>query len=157
MKSFFCFVFGLVFFSPIVNSQSYLPGELNGQIVFESAENTGSITVKATGFAKTKAESVNNASAGAMYTLLFRGITGSPNSLPMVPDENGKKNDPAVLSLLNEGFAAYITKSLLISEVVKKRKQDGIKGKQTTSRLTINTDALRRYLEQNGVIRKFGI
>lgn len=157
MKSIFFLFIGTVFFLPIAISQNYLPGELNGQVVFESAPSPGSITITATGFAKTKGESIINASAGAIYTLLFRGIAASPNSLPMVPNENEKKNAPAVISLLEGGYTAYITQSTLISELAKKRKQDGAKGKQTISRITINTDALRRYLEQNGVIRKFGI
>jgi hypothetical protein len=157
MKSILCLLIVSGFFIQQVTGQSYLPGELNGQVVFESAPSTGSITVTATGFAKNKAESIDNAGAGAMYTLLFRGIAGSPNTLPMVPNGNEKNNDPTVVSLLNGGYTAFFTQNVLIAEVAKKRKQDGVKGRQTTSRITINTEALRRHLEQNGVIRKFGI
>jgi hypothetical protein len=157
MKSIFCLLIVSVLFIQHATCQSYLPGELNGQVVFESAPSPGSITVTATGFAKTKGESINNASAGAIYTLMFRGIAGSPNSLPMVPNGAEKNNDPIVISLLTGGYTAFFTQNVLISEVAKKRRQDGVKGKQTTSRITINTEALRRYLEQNGVIRKFGI
>ena len=157
MKNFLFLMFCCTIFSVQIFCQEIVPGEFNGQVVFSSVEKNGTITLQSTGFGKKKTESISNALAGAFYNLLFRGIPGSPYDLPMIPDENEKKNNPLIKALLEGGYTAFIVENKFISEENKKRKQDGSKGKQTINKITINCDALRKHLEQNGLIRKFGI
>jgi hypothetical protein len=62
-----------------------------------------------------------------------------------------------VVEILNGGYASFLTDSTLQSEAKLKRKEDGVKGIQTQMVLTINCNALRRYLEEKKIIRKFGL
>jgi hypothetical protein len=137
--------------------QKMVPGEYNGTVRYESTPVAGTLSLIATGFGKNTLKSSADAVTGAFYMLLFKGIPGSPYELPMIPDENEKRNDPAVRALLNGGYSSFLSEDLLQNEEVKVKKTDGLKGKMTTHKVTINCDALRRYLEQNNVIRKFGI
>ena len=129
---------------------------LDGQVQFESSNSVGTITITSSGFGKKKPMAAANAAASAIYVLLFRGMPGSQYELPMIGDEN-KVNDPVVQNLLDGGYSSFITENSLISEQKQTRKTDGAKGYYDLYRMTINCDALRRHLEQNKVIRKFGI
>lgn len=129
----------------------------SGYVRYESSAAAGTITVVSTGFGKKNAESIQDSFKEAFYTLLFRGIAGSPYELPMIPNESEKKNDPAIIALLGEGYSSFVTASSLQSEDKKVKGKGGAKGVMTVNRITINCDALRRHLEQTKVIRKFGI
>jgi len=140
----------------IAFAQRDLPGEYNGQVKYESTPGLGLITVTCSGFGKKKQQSLKEAAAGAFYNLLFRGIPGSQQDLPMIPDENTGRNNRYVKDLLDGGYSAFVVENTLLREEPRKKKKDGAKGVLTTHTMTINCDALRRYLEQNNVIRKFG-
>jgi hypothetical protein len=132
------------------------PSKLFAQVKYDSAPVTGAVIVTSFGFGKNRSISMADASAAAVNALLFVGIPGSQYELPMVPDE-AKRNNPAVKDLFNGNYSQYITESLLLSEEKLTKKIDGVKGKSAQYKITINCDALRRYLEKNGVIRKFGL
>ncbi len=150
-----CLVFGIgMMYTAAGYSQS---DNYSGNVKYAAAGTPGTVTVTSTGIGKTRVKSENNATASALYVLLFRGIVGSQYELPMIPKENEKKNHPAVKSLLNNGYSTFITESSFISEESQKVKKKGVKGKMASYRITINCDAVRKYLEQNDVIRKFGI
>ena len=132
-------------------------GEYNGYVKYYARPAMGTVTLECSGFGKTLPSSSADASAAAFYTLLFRGVPGSSYELPMIADENGKKNDPVVTDLLNGGYNSFITENTLQSQSMTTKKADGAKGIMTVQHITINCDALRTYLEKNGVIRKFGV
>lgn len=129
-----------------------------GYVKYDEPSAPGTVTVLCSGFARKKsAESAKDAFDAAFYALLFRGIPGSQYELPMIPNEMEKKDDPVIKALLDKDYMSFVIKSSLQGEEKKVRKEDGVKGIMTTHKITINCDALRRYLEQNNVIRKFGI
>ena len=127
-----------------------------GGYVKYAASTPGTITVISNGFGKKMRESGKDANAGAFYAVLFRGIADSRYQLPLVSDEAGKKNDPIVTGLLTGGYGSFVIEDILVSQEAQTRKVDGSKGILTVHKITIDYDALRKYLEQNGVIRKFG-
>lgn len=131
--------------------------DMGGMTSFVKSDIEGTITVTASGFAKKKPESMANASSNAFYTLMFRGIPGSQYKSPMIPNEQEFKNNPVVVEILKGGYASFLTDSSLQSEAKLKRKEDGVKGIQTQMVMTINCNALRRYLEDKKIIRKFGL
>lgn len=147
----------MLFFAVTTHAQKSVPGEYNGQVEFISAPQPGSITVSCTGDNRKQFRSKEDAKAAAFYALLFRGIPGSQYELPMIADENENKNNPVVVKLLKGGYSSFITDASLTNQRNTSRKTDGRKGVSATYQVTINCDALRKYLEQNGVIRKFGI
>ena len=137
-------------------SSKVMPGVYSGYVRYSNESPTGTVSLVSTGFGKNKVESSADAVTNAFYQLLFRGIPGSQYELPMVNNESDKKNDPVIKTLLNGGYSSFVMENQLQSEEEKIKKEDGVKGRMTTHKITINCDALRRYLEQNNVIRKFG-
>lgn len=133
-----------------------LAQDYGGYVKYSGSSTPGVITVVSNGFGKNSRESSANALAGALYTLLFKGLPGSACELPMVPHEEEKKNDPAVVALLNGGYNAFVMEDITQSQVKTNKKQDGVTGISTTHLITINCTSLRRYLEEKSVIRKFG-
>lgn len=131
--------------------------DMGGMTSFVKSDVEGTVTVQANGFAKKKPESIANAASNAFYTLMFRGIAGSQYKLPMIANEQEFKNNPVVIEILNGGYASFLIDSTLQSETKLKRKEDGMKGIQTQMVMTINYNALRKYLEEKKIIRKFGL
>jgi hypothetical protein len=136
---------------------AYSRAQSPGTVIYKGAPGAGTISVSATGLGNNKELSIKDGISNAFYALLFRGIPGSQYELPMVPDENEKKNNRVVKDLLDGGYSTFLVAATLTDDGKKKKKRDGMKGIMTSNFITINCDALRRYLEQNNVIRKFGI
>lgn len=155
MIKLFCLALSAVLLSMAGTAQT--SSSYEGNVRYESAAKTGTVTVLSSGFDKKRTESAREAAVAAFYALLFRGIPGSQYDLPMVPNENERKNDPFITSLLNGGYNSFVLKLEFVNEEKKTRRTDGVKGKMANYRISINCDALRRALEQNYVIRKFGI
>jgi hypothetical protein len=131
--------------------------EYGGNVRYSGSPNPGVVMVLSEGFGKNVKESNADALAGAVYALLFKGLPGSAYELPMVPHEGEKKNDPTVVALLTGGYSAFVIEDQSQGKSKMTKKADGVKGIATFHQITINCDALRRHLEEKGVIRKFGI
>ena len=138
-------------------SAGLLAQDYGGYVKYSGSPGTGVVTVVSNGFGKNSSQSNGNALAGAFYALLFKGLPGSACDLPMVPHEEEKKNDPTIIALLNGGYNAFVMEDVTQNQVKTNKKQDGVTGISTTHLITINCAALRRYLEEKSVIRKFGI
>ncbi len=157
MKQIAYFLLITIFFSANIYAQDDLEGQYNGMVVYNGAPNTGTISITTTGLGRTKELSIKNGIRNGFYALLFRGIPGSQYELPMIPDENENKKNAVVKSLLDGGYNSFLINAKTTANDSKKKRADGMKGTMTENTIIINCDALRRYLEQNGVIRKFGI
>ena len=133
-------------------------GELyHGFVKYEPGADMGMISLTSSGFGKKKADCLKDAYKEAFTALLFQGIPGSQYEFPLVPDGSDKKEHPAIKTLLNEGYMSFVAGSTVISENKKTKRLDGAKGLMIVQKITVNYEALRKYLEQNQVIRKFGI
>lgn len=155
-KGLLCFLL-LVTLSSTANSQTEEGNIYAGNVKFDSVVIPGTVTLSSTGFAKKKAESIKDAFSQAFYILLFRGLAGSPYEFPLIQDEGQTKGNTVVKELLAGGYSSFVTESNMQSEDTKTKGKDGVKGIMVMYRITINYDAFRRYLEQNKLIRKFGI
>ena len=133
-----------------------LAQDLGGYVKYSGSPNPGVIVVVSNGFGKDIRKSNANAFAGAFYALLFRGIPGSAYELPMVPNETQMKANSVITALLDGGYNAFVMEDNMRDEIKTTKKKDGANGISTTHLITINCDALRRYLEERSVIRKFG-
>lgn len=127
-----------------------------GPVRFESEATAGIITVEATGRGNNLAVCSADASAAALYLILFRGLPGSQYNLPMISNENDWKESSLIQQLLKYEYHSFILSSDLSGKKKLKKKKDGIKGIEAKYRIAINCDALRRYLEENDVIKKMG-
>lgn len=157
MKRIGLLLIAVCLFSAGILAQDDLDGQYNGKVVFNGTPAVGTISIIITGLGRNKQLSIKNGISNGFYALLFRGIPGSQYELPMIPNEAEGKNNPVVKSLLDGGYNSFLIDAKTVEADKKKKRDDGMKGMMTENTITINCDALRRYLEQNKVIRKFGI
>lgn len=125
-------------------------------VSYVSSDGT-SISVRSVGYAKKKTQAVEASEQAAIMSLLFRGIPGSQQSQPLVgtDEKSSMATHKAYFDSLLDGkrYKSYITSSIPVSQFGK----DASGRKSITLDVTINLKALRADLEQQGVIRKFGI
>lgn len=118
----------------------------------ETEEGTIFLTVSAIGTTKEKA--MENCVQNAFETLLFRGVPESIQSRPMIENESQAKSaNPAFFDCFkNETcYKKFVTYINFQGDGIKVDKGVGI-----STSLKINIRALRTYMEQNNVVRKFG-
>ncbi|MFN0212671.1 MAG: hypothetical protein ACKVT2_00325 [Saprospiraceae bacterium] len=142
-----------IFFSFLLacNSARTISGEVN----FIAAPEPGTILVSAGGYGPTKAQAISNAEANAFSALIFKGIPGSQQQLPMLPDETASRKQHTLY--FDQFFKGGYKPFMMLSES-QSSYAAGRKGRKNISqRVKINVDALRRDLEQNGITRKFGL
>ena len=117
------------------------------------SENKGEITLKT--ISQNSDKGVEQAQRLVMQTILFRGIANSNSlNIPLVPNENQS------LVQYKEYFSNFFDKGFYKTFFILSQESNiskNIRGnKQLDIVMKINVNALRRDLEQNGVIRKFG-
>lgn len=118
----------------------------------------GAIRISSSGKGSTLPEAYNNAIENAFNTLLFRGIPESIQSTPMIPDETKAREQYGNVLACFKKKDCY---TQFLTHAAKEGSKQRVRGDkfinyQVNSDVTINIRALRTYLEQNNVIRKFG-
>jgi hypothetical protein len=133
-------------------SKKVLP--YSGEVNFLYKDAQGTIGVKSTGYGKYKKEAVEDAHKNAFLILLFKGIPGTELNLPLVENENDAR------SKNGEYFKRLLDGANYRSFVMSSNESSGLMKSQGTNKinvdLKINYNSLRKDLEQNQVIRKFG-
>lgn len=76
--------------------------------------------------------------------ILFAGVPGSPEPRALVPDPDQARarSGQALTALFGGEWSQFVT---------------GVRPMETGTIVTVSLDGLRRWLEQNGVARKFGL
>lgn len=115
----------------------------------------GTIFLETTGLGSSEDAAYNDAAASAFSAVLFKGVPGSVQPMPIIADESRAVNDHKQVIDCFHTFDCY-------SKFVAQSDKIGIpvKGKDGTSvvlRIKINLRTLKTYLEQNNVIRQFGL
>lgn len=138
----------------IFNSCSTSKSLPSGEVNYLSS-NDGALTVRAIGIGNNENEAITDAIYNAFDVLLFRGLPESEQKNALVGtnenEERGKHKD------YFEGFykgryKSFVMSSIPSSDLIKYK--GGKKGIAVD--VKINTVALRKDLEQNEIIRKFG-
>ena len=128
------------------------------QVKNNAVTEEGTIRIQSTGAGNNLPEAYNNAVENAFSTVLFKGVPESIQSTPLIPDEmKAKEQFAQALSCFKDKscYTQFLTSGG--QEGKKERvRGSGILNYQVKSDVTINIRALRTYLEQNNVIRKFG-
>lgn len=126
----------------------------SGEVNFLYKEAQGTIAVKSTGYGKNQSEAVADAQKNAFKILLFKGLPGTELNVPLIENENDAKSkhgDYLRKLFDQENYKTFMMSSTESSNLIK------MKGtKKITVDLKINYNSLRKDLEQNQVIRKFG-
>lgn len=138
-------------FSISCNSAKTVSGEVN----YLASPEPGTVIVSAAGYGPSKEAAIQNAESNAFNSLLFRGIPGSQQQLPMIADEAAarKVHSTYLDKLLGGGYKAFMLLSTPQSAFAAAHNGR----KNITQQVKINVDALRRDMEQHGVVRKFGL
>lgn len=109
------------------------------------------LKVKSEGFGQKEVDIESQAAVNAINRLLFEGIVGSSFKEPMITD-SGKKSDSFFKELEQGGYRRYITSIQRETQVVQHK---GLV-RTATYQVSMDVASLRRALEQEGIIRKFG-
>lgn len=126
------------------------PAEVN----FLYKEAKGTIAVKSIGYGKNQTDAVTDAQKNAFNVILFKGLPGTELNVPLIENESEAKSKHA--SYLknffdNANYKSFMMSSTESSNLIK------LKGNNKISvDVKINYNSLRKNLEQNQVIRKFG-
>ena len=143
-------IWGLYSCGPQIQPQQPYSAQVN----FISKDETGSITVNSKGFGKDENAAIFDAQLNAFNIILFKGIPGTDLNVPLVENETDakSKNSEYFNSFLGQGFYQNFIMSSILDEAPSKVKN----GMFCSVNLKINFNSLRKDLEQNNIIRKFG-
>jgi len=118
----------------------------------------GTIRISSSGEGSNLPQAYSNAIENAFNTVLFKGVPESIQSTPLIPDETKAKEQYASVLACFKNKDCY---TQFLTHASKKGSKERVRGDklinyEVNSDVTINIRALRTYLEQNNVIRKFG-
>lgn len=126
------------------------PAEVN----FLYKEANGTIVVKSIGYGKNQRDAVSDAQKNAFSVILFKGLPGTELNVPLVENESVAKSKHASYfkNLFEDAYyKSFMMSSTESSNLIK------IKGnKKISVDVKINFNSLRKNLEQNQLIRRFG-
>lgn len=129
--------------------------KFSGQTTLLENTTSGKLAVKASGYGSAKGVSVNNAIENAFRNILLRGIPGSNQSTPLLGNnsENTYKTNKKFLDNMLENEI----NSFILEQKNSTYNFFSINDPSSEVELLINLAALRSHLEQNGIIRGFGL
>lgn len=127
-------------------------------VAFVSRDAQGLVTLTATGHGANQQDRERSAQKAAFETLLFKGLPNADASavrLPMIENETDSRTAHSSFfkKFFEEGGMATHVQAMTAAGSAKLA--SGQQLAQSFS-MKINYDALRRQLEQEGVLRKFG-
>lgn len=114
------------------------------------------VTFRVVGYGSNTKKATRDAEISAIKTICFIGADGTTYAIPLVSSGESKAvSDNSVFfnSFYSEQYRIFIESSIAVSDLGK----DASKRKCQTFDVKIRAEKLRKYLEQNGVIRKFGL
>jgi len=147
-------IIGLLLLTSLFSCKS-VPSSYSSEVSFVVKEEQGTMTVRSNGFGKNEKEAIKDAQKNAFNVLLFKGLPDTELNVPLVSNEYEAKNNYKAYFdnlLENGGLFKYLMVNSSDSQPIKVKG-----GYSSTIVLKINYNSLRKDLEQNGVIRKFGL
>jgi len=118
--------------------------------------NDGTITMRAIGNGTNEQEAINEAEKNAINVLFFRGLPQSEQKVPLIgtneSEEIEKHKQYFEKFYTQKRYKTFVMSSIPVSEFAK---QNG-GTKSLAVDIKVNLIALKKDLEQNNIIRKFG-
>ncbi len=132
-------------------------GPPTAQVNYISSPENGTMMVKVIGYGKKKEAAINQGEKTIFEVLMYRGLPGSPQTQPLIPFDKQSKVKQDHKKYLEEFFdgnyKTFIMSTNAVTELVKVPK---IKYKKITLEVKVNYAALRKELEEQKLVRKFG-
>lgn len=126
----------------------------SAEVNFLYKEAQGTIAVKSTGYGNNQTDAVSDAQKNAFKVILFKGLPGTELNVPLIENEVEAKSKKAEYfkKFFDKGnYKTFMMSSTESSNLIKVKG-----GKKIYVDVKINYNSLRKDLEQNQVIRKFG-
>lgn len=114
------------------------------------------VTLRCTGYGKKAAIAATDAELSAVKTLLFAGAQGTPHSIPLL-QESKEATEEKYKSFFDDFYNNTYKNFIESSVIVVPYGKNALKQKCITLDVCIRVAQLRAYLENNGIIRKFGL
>jgi hypothetical protein len=153
MKNILKFILGLIVILGLHSCSPKLQ-PYSAEVNFLYKEAQGTIAVKSTGYGKNQTEAVADAQINAFKVLLFKGLPGTELNVPLIENENDTKSKHSEYfkKFFEQGhYKTFMMSSTESSNLIKMKGTNKI-----TVDVKINYNSLRKDLEQNQLIRKFG-
>jgi hypothetical protein len=126
----------------------------SAQVTFLNKDEVGTITVNSKGFGKNENAAIVTAQTNAFNVILFKGIPGTDLNVPLIENETDAKAKN--IEYFNKFFDQGYYQSFLMSSTLSENSIKSKDGVYSSIDLKINYNSLRKDLEQNNIIRKFG-
>lgn len=113
------------------------------------------VTMRCIGYGKKASIAATDAELSAIKTLIFHGADGVKRCLPLIKEDKAsveKKFSKEFKNLYENDFKDFISSSVVVTQFGK----NSLKKKCITLDISVRINQLRTYLENNGIIRKFG-
>lgn len=121
-------------------------------------DDRATISMRCTATGDNREKAAQAARREAIKTLLFRGVAGSQQSRPLIEgtEDAALQQHPQYFQQLFEQqhYERFVTQSVV---VVPFARNNGEQGKTITLDVRIHLEALRKDLESNGIVRRFGL
>ncbi len=117
-------------------------------------ESQGTIAVRSSGFGKNRIEAIADAERSAFKTIMLFGLPGTELNVPII--ENGDQMMKNKKKYFTEFFDESKYRNFVMSSIESSDLMKVKGGKKLTVDIKINYNSLRKDLEQNQIIRKFG-
>lgn len=114
------------------------------------------ISMRCVGYGKKAAIASMDAELSAIRTLLFVGAQNTQHSMPLIQEDKATiegKFREFFDALYSKEYQNFVESSIIVTPYGK----NALKQKCITLDVCIRVNQLRTYLENNGVIRKFGL
>jgi hypothetical protein len=149
-NNFYIMIIILTIFGCSPKVVNYETSEVN----FISKETNGTITLKSLGYGNNLETAVANAQIKCFDVLLFKGIPGTELNVPLIENEIVAKQNNS--NYFKKFYEQNYYKSFIMSSTESSNLIDLKTGKKIFVDIKINFNSLRKDLEQNHIIRKFG-
>jgi len=148
------FIAATVFLSTGCKTKAY---PATAETTYLSSPGTGMVNLAAVGYGANEKAAELDTYVTAFSTILFKGLPAfGALKLPMIDNEAKARSEHKAFFIKffdNRGYLQFVTDQGVLTKLGKADQQGNIRVQKN---LSINYDALRRHLEQEGVIRKFG-
>lgn len=131
--------------NPVSSGLRFLSASQNGDV----------IQVEAFGYADRREEVLTAGLKTIMKAIIETGLPDSPYRTPLVPDPADRdEHHVALAALVNERYDRFVTQADLITTISRARRDQPF---SATVRAAVNVDGLKRYLQKQGILSRYGI
>ncbi len=153
-KPLFFIIAFFIIISSISNHAIKAQNQRTAEVNYGGETEKGTIFLEVVGYGKGWETASEEAEKKVFEVLLFQGLPATAQDKPFVEDEKTSRQENEVFYTTFFQQKKYKNFLMKISSNTKPKKVR--KEKQATFYFKINTDALRKHLENNQIIRKFG-